>query len=122
MRREFPKPVRRAALKRSGLLCEASGKLYGLKPDVRCGASLAYGVEFDHAIADSIGGEPALENCLAICPVCHRTKTRLTDTPRAAEAKRQSDKHSGVVKRKGTWGAGRNTPYKQKIGGRTVLR
>lgn len=35
MRYEFPKPVKRDALKRSGGLCEATGEVYGLEPGQR---------------------------------------------------------------------------------------
>lgn len=121
-RREFPKDVRRAAKERAGGHCEASGGLYGLNAGRRCYGDLSKGIEFDHVIADSIGGEPTLENCLAVCLFCHGWKTRNVDTPRAAKTKQMADKHSGVTRTKGTWGAGRKTPYKQKIGGRTVLR
>jgi 5-methylcytosine-specific restriction endonuclease McrA len=101
MRQEFSKAVKREALKRSGGLCEAEGELYGTKFR-RCNAPLSYGVEFDHILACSNGGDNSLENCLAICPACHKYKTTVHDTPRAAKIKRVSDKHSGIVKPKGT--------------------
>jgi 5-methylcytosine-specific restriction endonuclease McrA len=100
-RREFSKPVRRDALKRSGMLCEAVGAFYGLDDGARCNASLSYGVQFDHIIADGIGGEPTLENCAAVCIRCHDYKTARTDTPRVAEMKRQRDKHNGIRLPKG---------------------
>lgn len=97
-RREFSKPVKREALRRSGLRCEADGPLYGLDEGQRCGIPLSSGVEFDHRIADGIGGEPTLENCAAVCPRCHAFKTANNDTPKAAKVKRQSDRHLGIKK------------------------
>jgi 5-methylcytosine-specific restriction protein A len=101
-RTEFSKATKRAALERSGQICEARGKLYSLHPGERCGKHLSWGVEFDHVIACSNGGDNSLDNCLAICPACHGWKTRNLDTPRAAKIKRQSDKHKGVTKPKQT--------------------
>lgn len=95
-RREFSKPVKRAALKRSGMLREAVGAMYGLSAGQRCNGRLGAGVEFDHIVADGIGGEPTLENCAAVCPTCHGIKTAKHDTPAAAKVKRQSDQHHGI--------------------------
>ncbi len=95
-RREFSKEVKRAALKRSGMKCEAVGDMYGFDPGQRCGVNLNVGVQYDHIIADSIGGEPTLDNCAAVCMSCHGYKTRTVDTPRAAKTKRISDKAKGI--------------------------
>lgn len=95
-RREFSKETKRLALARAAGHCECTGGMYGLNAGERCNMPLDRGVEFDHAIADSIGGEPTLENCVAACSRCHSFKTRYVDTPRAAKAKRQSDKHNGI--------------------------
>jgi 5-methylcytosine-specific restriction enzyme A len=99
-RREFKQSVKREAVKRSGGLCEASGVLYGLEPDTRCNASLAYGIVIDHILADSNGGEPTLENAAAICKKCNRFKTDKFDTPRAAKTKRMFDKHLGIDRKR----------------------
>lgn len=101
-RREFSKEVKRAALKRSGMKCDAVGEMYGFNPGQRCGVNLNVGVQYDHIIADSIGGEPTLDNCAAVCMSCHGYKTRTIDTPRAAKTKRMSDKANGIVRAKGT--------------------
>jgi len=89
VRSEFSKPTRRAALARSGGICEASGRVYGLEPETRCTASLSHGVEFDHyplpAHAENSAG---LENCVACCPKCHKHKTRTFDIPAEAKMKR----------------------------------
>jgi 5-methylcytosine-specific restriction enzyme A len=109
-RKEFSKATKRAALERSDGGCEATGIFYGLSDGSKCFNRLSRGVEFDHILACSNGGDNSLANCLAICPICHRFKTKNHDTPRAAKIKRQSDKHTGV------------TRPKQTIGQRRVLR
>lgn len=96
MRREFPKSVKKAALNRSGGLCEGEGALYGLSPGIRCNRDLAYGVHFDHVNPDGNGGEPTLDNCAAVCPACNMHKAYKHDTPRIAKMKRQRDKNSGI--------------------------
>ncbi|URQ76203.1 MAG: HNH endonuclease [Candidatus Ochrobactrum gambitense] len=101
MRKEFSKNTKRQALERSQMRCEASGPFYGLKEGQRCSISLSNGVEFDHYLACSNGGDNSLENCISACPRCHRFKTSQFDTPRAAKTKRQSDKAKGIVRPKG---------------------
>jgi hypothetical protein len=49
-------------------------------------------VEFDHIIPHGLGGGNTPENWAALCPVCHRQKTKL-DLRRIAEAKRQRRYH-----------------------------
>lgn len=102
-RGHFSKPVKREALKRSGQKCEASGPLYNLAFDQRCCAPLAKGVEFDHFILASEGGEDTLENCRAVCIPCHNWKTANVDTPKAAKIKRVRDKHLGIKNIKRKW-------------------
>ncbi len=91
-RREFSKPTKREALRRSGGLCEATGTMYGLDAGHRCNASLGYGVEFDHVILDANSKDNSLENCAAVCVKCHKVKTRTHDIPKAAKTQRQKDK------------------------------
>lgn len=88
-RREFTTKTRKAALKRSGLICEAVGAWYGLPDGQRCMANLGEGVEYDHFILDANSKDNSLENCRAVCPKCHRWKTSNIDVPTAAETKRQ---------------------------------
>lgn len=96
-RYEFPKPVMREALKRSGKLCEAVGAVYGLEPGQRRNAPLDQGVEFDHYPAPATDkGSDTLENCVACCITCHRFKTGAYDVPMQAKAKRVSDRHNGI--------------------------
>ena len=98
-RREFSKQVKREALRRAQGHCEATGEIYGLAPGQRCNATLSHGFDFDHAIADGIGGEPTLENAVCACRVCHKFKTAHHDVPRIAKTVRQRDKHLGIKAR-----------------------
>ncbi len=92
MRREFTRAIRAAAFARAEGKCQ------------ECGHKLMPGfTHFDHIIADSIGGEPTLDNCQVLCRVHHDIKTRTLDTPRAAKVKRIRDKHFGIVKPKRPW-------------------
>ena len=102
-RREFGKPVKRDALKRSGGLCEAVGTWYGLGVGQRCNAPLSYGVEIDHIDLDANSKDNSLSNAAAICLKCHRFKTAHRDIPIAAKTLRQQDKARGIVKPKGRW-------------------
>jgi len=99
-RAEFDKPTKRAALHRSGGLCEANGSWYGLEDGQRCNAPLAQGVEFDHVDLDANSKDSSLQNCAAVCKPCHRWKTENRDIPLAAKTKRQADKDAGIVGRK----------------------
>ncbi len=99
-RREFSKATKREALRRSGMLCEAAGKMYGLPEGKRCNAPLSHGVEFDHVILDANSKDNSLENCASVCMRCHRYKTTKHDIPVAAKTLRQQDKHLGIRKPK----------------------
>jgi hypothetical protein len=117
-RAEFSKETRRAALKRSGGLCEATGKVYGLEPGQRCNAKLMYGVEFDHyPIRAADGGSADLSNCVAVCKKCHKWKTRTFDIPLAAKGKRVRDRHRGLTKSSAGFATNRNGPLKRKLNG-----
>lgn len=96
-RREFTKATKRAALLRSGGLCEAVGAWYGLSAGKRCNAPLAAGVEFDHIDLDANSKDNSLENCAAVCLKCHDIKTRTHDIPVAAKTLRQQDRHLGIT-------------------------
>lgn len=91
-RREFSKPTKRDALKRSGLLCEAVGAMYGLPAGKRCNAPLSTGVQYDHIVLDANSKDNSLENCAAVCIKCHSWKTAKHDTPMAAKTVRMQDK------------------------------
>lgn len=103
-RYEFTKKTKREALQRSGGKCEAIGEVYGLEPEQRCNAFLSYGVEFDHyPIPAGVKDSNDLENCVAVCSVCHKFKTRTYDIPMQAKDKRIRDKHAGITKPKHKW-------------------
>ena len=122
MRSEFSKQTKRAALKRSGKLCEAVGSVYGLEPGQRCNAPLSHGVEFDHyPVPATERDSDGLENCVACCPTCHGIKTRHFDIPVQAKTKRVSDAHLGVTKKSG-FATNRNGQFKKKMDGTVVRR
>ncbi len=102
-RKEFSKEVRRAAIKRADGRCEAVGKAYGLEPNTRCGASIAYGFHIDHIVPDGLGGDASLENAACVCKACHKVKTERQDTSQIAKMKRQRDKHMGIRAPKKPW-------------------
>lgn len=56
-----------------------------------CGKELGL-VEFDHVIPLGLGGDNAADNWAAVCPPCHKSKTR-SDLKRIAKAKRQRRYH-----------------------------
>lgn len=118
MRREFSKETKRQALRRSGTLCEAVGKMYGLRPAQRCNAPLSYGVEFDHVVLDANSKDNRLENCAAVCIKCHKWKTTKHDMPMAAKTVRLQDKNDGIRK-PSTWG---HPTLKRRVDGRVVAR
>lgn len=88
-RNEFGSKTRKEALKRSGLICEATGSWYGLPDGQRCDRNLGAGVQYDHLILDANSKDNSLENCRAVCPKCHAWKTANRDTPTAAKTVRQ---------------------------------
>lgn len=95
-RKEFTKKTMRLALKRSGMLCEAVGPMYGLEAGKRCNAPLSTGVEFDHIVLDANSKDNSLENCSATCIKCHRWKTAHHDIPMAAKTVRMQDKAHNI--------------------------
>lgn len=105
-RREFPAKIRAAAFERAAGCCE------------RCTAKLMPGhFAYDHIVADSIGGEPTLDNCAVLCSGCHGEKTRTLDTPRAAKTKRQRNGHIGAKVRR-PW----HPTLRKKMDGSVVAR
>ena len=89
-RREFPRKVKAAAIKRAAGKCEKC--LAVLKPRE---------AEVDHILPDVLGGEPVLANARVLCSVCHKAKTA-DDIRRTRKADRQADKASGAIKPKGS--------------------
>jgi hypothetical protein len=122
MSRIFSKPVKREALARSGRRCEATGPIYGLPDGQRCAADLGYGVEFDHLVLWANSRDSSLDNCLCVCPRCHRFKTSTHDTPKAAKTVRQRDKANGIKNDRAPMAGSRKSRWKRTLDGRTVLR
>jgi hypothetical protein len=88
-RHNFSKATIRAAKERAGGRCEASGTVYGLEPETRCGASLEAGSEVDHyPMAATDDGSDTLENAVVCCKSCHRFKTSHYDVPMQAKGRR----------------------------------
>jgi 5-methylcytosine-specific restriction protein A len=116
-RREFPAPVRRAAIQRANGECEAVGGRYGLLPGQRCGAVLGPDRAIDHELPDWMGGEPVLENARVVCGACHRIATR-GDAADRAKAKRNADRHTGAkAPSRRPMAGSRNTPLKKRLDG-----
>lgn len=113
-RTEFSKATKRAALERSQMRCEAIGKVYGLEQGIRCSVSLSKGVDFDHIVADALGGDNSLSNCAAVCKRCHQIKTATNDVPKAAKTKRVSDKALGIKNDAGPKLQSRGFPKQEK--------
>ena len=91
MRREFPKAVRVAVIKRatkdSIVYCEAC-------------KGLAKRFQIDHVRPDGLLGEPTLQNAMLICEACWAVKNP-KDATAIAKAKRREAKHVGADKPKG---------------------
>lgn len=87
-RKEFPRSVKVAVVRRATrgnvVYCESCG-------------DPARKFQIDHAIADSHGGQPVIENAELICENCYKIKNP-NDTKIAAKLKRQEAKHVGVTK------------------------
>lgn len=94
-RREFSSKVKRAAYERANGQCEGS-----LDDGERCPCKLTRGkFHYDHDIADWMGGEPTLDNCVVLCIPCHHDKTAGIDIPAIAKAKRIQNRERGIFKR-----------------------
>lgn len=111
-RREFSKAVRLAAWDRCAGRCEG------------CGAKLFPGhFQFDHVIADGLGGEPTVENCRVLCSACHGEKTARVDVPAIAKAKRRQAAHIGAcTPGRRPMPGGRASKWKRTMDGRLVRR
>jgi 5-methylcytosine-specific restriction endonuclease McrA len=88
-RKEFPRKVKAAIIKRAAGRCEA------------CKAVLKPGEgDVDHILPDALGGKPDAANGRLICKVCHAAKTAI-DVGRIRKADRQRDKGTGAIRAKG---------------------
>lgn len=100
-RTEFTEKVRVKRLRFADFKCEGMvARDDGTK--ARCSATLTKArVNFDHDIADGLGGKATFENCRAICRQCHADKTK-GDVAAIAEAKRREALHIGATRPKAT--------------------
>lgn len=103
-RSEFSKKTKLAAFERAKGHCE------------NCGAKILTAAEYDHRIPDYLGGSNELENCVCLCPKCHRRKTTEQDRPAIDKSRRITEKRAGVRK-----GRGFNKRWRKKMDG-TVER
>lgn len=109
-RRPFPAKVMLAAFERAKERCQ------------ECTAPLRAGkIHYDHIIPDAMGGTPTLDNCQVLCTACHSVKTCEQDLPAIARAKRRAAKHHSIRKRSSFPGS-RDSKWKRKVSGETVLR
>ena len=124
MRHEFGIRIKRAALERSGGVCEAVGVVYGLSPQTRCSAILSTsGVEYDHyPLPAHAEGSNMLENCMAVCPSCHAHKTRHFDIPAEAKIKRVRRKHGAAEDTRKPRPKIRSRPFQRRDPQRTATR
>ena len=103
-RKEFPKSVKVAAIKRATqgkeVFCE------------KCGVMTKGKFEIDHIKEDFYGGEPVLENAMILCVACHREKTSSSAKP-MAKVRKVEAKHVGAIRPKGKLQS-RGFPKKEK--------
>lgn len=110
-RRPFPTKVMVAAFERAADRCE------------KCSARLVVGkINYDHVIADALGGDPTLENCEVLCTACHSVKTRTKDVPAIAKAKRVKSKFIGAHRPKAILAGSKASKWKKPFNGPPILR
>lgn len=116
-RTEFPKRVKAAAFARC---CDDKG----IPHCETCGIVLTGGnIVYEHVQPDGLGGEPTLENCKVFCrKICATRKTVDEDNPRMVKADAQLKKNYGISKGRSRFACGKDSPWKQKIGGGVVRR
>lgn len=91
-RREFPRAVKVACVKRA----TRAGVVYCEE----C-ALPAKKWQIDHIDADGLTGKPTLENAKLLCIVCHKAKTKV-DVAKIAKAKAREAFHIGATRPKAT--------------------
>lgn len=91
-RKEFPRSVKVAAVKRAMRDCEVCCE--------QCGAMTKGRFEIDHVKEDYYGGEPTLENAQVLCRFCHSAKTA-KNAKTIAKTRRLEANHVGAARPKG---------------------
>ncbi len=88
-RKEFSVATKRKIAQRSGGVCEWA--LY--RPAEVCTKAAC---DFDHKLADGLGGPPTLENGLHLCKAHHKAKSHEHDIPIMRRADNQRDAANGI--------------------------
>jgi len=88
-RKEFPRSVKVAVVKRS----MRNGEVYCEE----CGTMTKGKWEIDHIRADGLLGEPTIENAMLLCRGCHVEKTA-SDVAQISKAKRSEAAALGIKK------------------------
>jgi 5-methylcytosine-specific restriction endonuclease McrA len=88
-RTEFSKSTKLQAWNR----CQRSGIPYC---ECGCEQKIVGRPEYDHKLADGLGGDNSLENCVVMNAKCHRIKTSREDVPMIAKADRLREKAAGI--------------------------
>jgi 5-methylcytosine-specific restriction endonuclease McrA len=105
VRKEFSAKVKAEAFSNCNGCCES------------CGIKLTIGnVEYDHDLADGLGGKAEISNCRVLCRNCHSKKTHTMDRPKIQKADRIRKKAFGIKK------VGWQSKWKKKINGEVVRR
>lgn len=105
MRKEFPRSVKVAAVKRATV----NGEIYCEECGVICKSKW----EIDHVRADALLGEPTLENARVLCNECHKEKTK-SDVGKISKAKRIEARNLGIKRNSGFHGGSRGFPTSNK--------
>ncbi len=104
-RDNFPSPVKREMLDRSGGKCECHRVPQLPTYGIGCGSLLGPGNTFhEHIIPVELKGPSTAANGACLCKTCWRLKTDVYDLPVIADAKRQHDRQFAI----GGDGRGRN--------------
>lgn len=116
MRIEFSRSTKRHILKRSGGICERHLWRRG-EPCTKPAR------EFDHILADGLGGEATVINGAHLCLACHREKSGKEDTPRMRKADAQREALYKVTnKRHRPMPGSRASGLKKHMDGRVTRR
>jgi hypothetical protein len=125
-RREFPSPVKREMLDRSGGKCECHRVPQLPTYGVGCGVLLGPGNTFhEHIIPDALDGPNTAEFGACLCKTCWRLKTDVYDLPVIAEAKRQHDRQfsiGGPGRGRSPMRGGRHSTESRGMDGRVKVR
>ena len=114
-RTEFSMKTKKAAWDRAGGICECGcGREVGGKdPKSR--------PDYDHILADALGGDNSLENCQCIRFDCHKLKTASTDIKHIAKARRGEKQRAGLKPMKRPMPGSKGSGMRKKMDGTVVF-